>query len=243
MHSLISPRRLVLACVLASALILPAVAQAHSVTAELRVVAGSKTLADVRQSTFPATVKTDPKATCFGADNGGSGKRVQIPNNTALGLLADALRTVSTLRPLSITDAFTFGLGVCGIGGHVAHGDGFWDLRRNHVDSKRAGDKLKVHDGDHVLWYLSPSFPPGDELVLKVPRRAKPDTKVAATVYGYDLKGKRSPVAGAKVSHAAKPTNASGRTAVVFSSKGKFHVRATHSGDIPSKVKVVTVRG
>jgi hypothetical protein len=240
MHSPIKPQRLALACALACALA-PATASAHSVGAELRVEAtDGRVLADVTQYTSPATVRTDPNANCFGAGTGGSGKRVKVPNPTALGLVADALPDVTALRPLSLTDHFSFGLGVCGIGGHVAGDpDPFWYLKRNHVGAQVGGDQLKVHDGDQILWYLAPSFPPGGELSLQMPRFAAPGDAVPVKVIAYSDTGVRSPAAGASVSYGTAPTDALGDTTVVLPSAGTFRVQATRSGDIASNVKVV----
>ena len=236
MHTRIKPRRLLLACALALA-VAPATASAHSVGAELRVVGSDgRTLADLTQYTSPARVRTDPNADCFGPGTGGSGKQVKVPTPTALGLVADALPNDHKLRPLSITDHFSFGLGVCGIGKHeVASGDAFWYLKRNHVGSQVAGDHLKVHQGDQILWYLAPGFPPGSELSLKVPARTTPGSSVTATVYAYADDGTRTPAAGATVSFASAPTDASGRTTLNLPNPGLYAVRATRSGDIPSK--------
>jgi hypothetical protein len=243
MHSPISPRRLALACVFACAL-LPATASARSVGADLRVEATNGTvLADVIQYTSPANVKADPNAKCFQGGTGGSGKRVKVPNPTALGLLADALRNVAALRPLSITDEFSFGLGLCGIGGvEPKNNDQFWYLKRNHVGSQVGGDQLKVHDGDQILWYLAPGFPVGDELALKLPARAKPGTPVTATVVGYGDHGKRVPVKGAKLPFAQGPTDASGHATLAFPNAGTERVQAKHTGDIPSNVVTVCVK-
>jgi hypothetical protein len=228
------------ACALAALLIAPAAAGAKT-TAHLRVEAtGGKVLADVTEPMSPATVKTDPGADCFGAP-GGSGDRVRIPDDTALGLLADALPDVPALRPLSITDQFSFGLAICGIGGKVASGDGFWYLKRNHVASQVGGDQLKVHDGDQILWYLAPGFPVGDELALKAPRRARPGVPVRVKVVAYTDKGKRHAAKGVDLGHGAKPTDAAGVTQVTFPRAGTRKLQARHAGDIPSNVATVCV--
>jgi hypothetical protein len=163
-----------------------------------------------------------------------------VPDKTALGLVADALANASALRPLSLTDHFSFGLGVCGIGGQLA-GDPapFWYLKRDHVGSQVGGDQTKVHDGDRILWYLAPSFPPGTELSLSMPRYAAPGQDVPVTVTAYDDKGNAAPAAGATVSYASQRTNASGHTDVVLPSSGTFRVQATRSGDIASNVNFV----
>ena len=60
---------------------------------------------------------------------------------------------------MSLTDAFDFGLGVCGIGGFQAQGAGSWYLKQNHAGAQVGGDQLAVKKGDDILWYLAPSFP------------------------------------------------------------------------------------
>ena len=229
-------RRAAIGCALVAAIAFPASAAAKSVGASLRVEAtNGKILADVTQYTSPATVRTDPKAHCFGAGSGGSGDRVKVPNPTALSLVADALARVPRLRPLSITDHFAFGLGVCGIGGQIGgHPDPFWNITRNHVAAEVGGDQLRVRNGDHILWYLAPSFPVGDELALKAPARARPDQPVPVKVLAYTDKGRRKPAAGASVEFATRPTNARGKTNLVFPSAGHTSVQATRRGAIPS---------
>jgi hemolysin type calcium-binding protein len=239
--SITRPGAVAFVCALACALI-PATASARSVGAQLRVEATDGTiLADVTQYTSPAKVRTDPNAKCFQGGVGGSGKVVSIPNPTALGLVADALPNVKALRPLSLTDEFSFGLGVCGIGGLEAKGQGFWYLKRNHVGSQVGGDQLKVHGGDRILWYLAPGFPPGDELALKLPARAKPGTPVTATVLAYADGGKRAPVKGAKLPFAHGPTDAGGHATLEFPKAGTQDVQARLAGDIPSNAITVCV--
>lgn len=242
MHSPIHHHRLALACALLVAAVAPATASA-AVHAKLRVEAtNGKILAQRTQAISPVKVKTDRGADCFGAGSGGSGKKVKIPNPTALGLLADAISKVPALDPLSITDHFSFGLGLCGIGNQVASGDAFWYLKRNHVGSQVGGDQTKVKDGDQILWYLAPSFPPGDELALNLPKRAKPGDAVTATVTSYTDKGKRKPAKGATVPFADHRTNAKGKTKVVFPSAGHRRVQAKLAGDIPSNAVGVCVK-
>jgi hypothetical protein len=228
------------ACALAASFIVPATAGA--VTAELRVEASNgKMLTDTQQRTSPASVKTDPGADCFGPP-GGSGDRVDIPNNTALGLLADALPDDPDLRPLSITDQFSFGLAICGIGDKVASGDAFWYLKENHVGAQVGGDQLKVHNGDEVLWYLAPKFPVGNELALRAPARAKPGEPVTVKVVSYNDNGKHEPDKGAKVGFGADPTNADGETEVTFPSTGHPNLQARDGNAIPSNLDEVCVK-
>ena len=237
MHSSSFGRAALAVALVAAAL--PGRAAGHSVGANLRVEAtNGKVLADATQYSSAANVRTSRGADCFGPP-GGSGRRVKVPNATALGLVADALPNLATLRPLSLTDQFSFGLGVCGIGGHVASGQAFWYLKRNHVGAQVGGDQLKVHDGDRVLWYLAPSFPPGDELALHMPRVVSAGQPQRVRVTAFDDKGRETPAAGADVSFGTGPTDASGHTGVILPRAGTFRVQATKAGDIPSNAKVV----
>src|SRR5262245_17420041 len=90
------------ACVLALVLSLSfaASAIAKGVSADLRVVGkGGKVLTEQTLSTSTTTIKTSPKANCFGAGTAGSGKAVTIRGATALGLLGQAAKSTGSLRP------------------------------------------------------------------------------------------------------------------------------------------------
>jgi hypothetical protein len=224
-------------------MLLPGAALAASTGVDLRVVnTAGRTLAEQRQYTGTVKVKTDPRANCFGQGTGGSGGRVRVSGATALGAVRHGLAWDRDLRPLSVTDAFLddgFGLGVCGIGGFRAQGSSFWYLKADHVGSQVSGSQLRVHSGDDVLWYLSPSFPPPPELRLQAPARAQPDVPYRVTVYSYADDGTRSPAAGAAVTGAAAPTGAAGHTMVTSTETGTDTLRATREQDIPSnRVKV-----
>jgi hypothetical protein len=219
-------------------------ASATTKPVDLRVLNGAgKTLAEQRQYTGTVTIKTDRHATCFGKGTGGSGKRVRAPGATALGAVRDALRWRRALRPLSVTDAFAdqgFGLGVCGIGGYRAQGSSFWYLKGGHVGSQVSGSQFKIHSGEDVLWYLTPTFPPSGELVLRAPARARPGVPFTVTVFAYADDGTRSPAQGVSVTGAAGPTDANGN-ATVSLGVGTHALRATHSPDIPSNHVAVCV--
>jgi hypothetical protein len=209
-------------------------ALAGTTTAHLRVVnTAGTTLADQSQVTGDVTIRTDPNATCFGPP-GGSGSNVSVPGPSALGIVKDA--GVS----LSVTDQFSFGLGVCGIGGFSFHqGDSaFWYLKVNHVGAQVGGDQYLLHAGDDVLWYLSPGFPPPNELQLVAPATAKSGVPFTATVYSYDDTGARSPVAGALVTGADQPTGADGSTSVELTRTAVL--QALHGADIPSNQTIVS---
>jgi hypothetical protein len=241
----ITPTRLGAACALALVLLLSIAAEAPAkgLTAELRVVGtGGKTLAEQSVSTGAAvSVKTSPKAVCFGAKSKGSGKSVSIQANTAMGLLARASKSTGALRPLQLTDAFSFGLGLCGIGSSVAKGGAGWYLKVDHKGAQVGGDHLKIHAGDEVLWDLAPSFPYPNELVLEAPESATAGMPFSVKVLSYDEKGKAKPVAGAIVTGASAPTAANGTTTVTLSAPTRL--LATHGKEIPSAAVAVCIAG
>ena len=235
--------RLVAACALAAVLSLSIVASAAAkgISAELRVVGkGGKVLAEQTVKTGAAvSVKTSPKATCFGAKTGGSGKAVSIKPNTAMGLLARGSKSVGALRPLRLTDAFSFGLGLCGVGSSIAKGGAGWYLKVNHKGAQVSGDHVTLHAGDEVLWDLAPSYPYPNELVLEAPSFATAGTPIPVKVLSFDEKGKSKPVAGAIVTGAAGPTAANGTTTVTLTASSSLV--ATHGKEIPSAAVDVSV--
>jgi hypothetical protein len=236
------PFRLAAACALALALSLPfaASALAKGVSAELRVVGkGSKVLTEQTLSTGTTTIKTSPKANCFGAGTAGSGKSVTINGATALGLLGQASKQTGSLRPLLVTDAFDFGLGICGVGNSKVSGKASWYLKVNHKGATVSGDAVKLKPGDEVLWDLAPSYPYPNELALVAPDTALAAQSFGVTVYSYDEKGKRKPVSGATVTGASGPTDASGKATVTLS--GPASLVATHGKDIPSPAVAVCI--
>jgi hypothetical protein len=238
------PFRLAAACALALvlALVTAAAAAAKGVPAQLRVVAGQKVLADKALRTGTTAVPTSRAATCFGKGKGGSGRNVRIAGATALGLLAQAARSTRSLRPLLITDAFSFGLGLCAIGGLEPGGEGFWQLRVNHRTSQIGGDSVGLKRGDSVLWYLTPSFEAKtEELWLRAPRRVRAGKPFAVRVFAYGEKGGRRPAAGVRVSGAKRPTGKGGRTTVTLRRPARLIAR--DGKDIPSNRAAVCVGG
>lgn len=242
------PFRLAAACALALSLTLAftAVAAAKGLRADLRVVgSGSEVLAEKTVRSANVAVKTSPKATCFGPDNAGSGDTVQLKGNTAMGLLASGAKTVPALKPLSITDAFDFGLAVCGVGSSVARGSSSWYLKINHKAQMVSGDAAKIKAGDEVLWALAkteaPDYTYPGELVLAAPASAKAGMGFAVRVWSYDEKGRRTPAEGARVSGAAAPTGADGRTTVTLRKPAKLSAEAT--GAIPAAKVAVCLGG
>jgi hypothetical protein len=236
------PFRLAAACALALALIVPTAALAAAkVPASLRVAgSGGKILAEKTLKTGTTSVPTSAKATCFGKGTAGSGKAATIKGATALGLLGQAARSTGSLRPLLLTDAFDFGLGICGVGGYKATSTLSWYLKVNHKNPELGGDAVKLKGGDEVLWALEP-YPYPNELSLVAPSAATDGVAFEVRVFSYSDKGKRKPVAGATVTGATAPTDAEGRTTVTLAGpiSGPFTLKATHGKDIPSnQVKI-----
>ncbi|HEY6729560.1 MAG TPA: hypothetical protein VI039_00880 [Solirubrobacterales bacterium] len=247
MPSLI-PFRLAAVCALALSLTLAftALATAKGLQANLRVVGtGSKVLAEKTVASPNVSITASPKATCFGPGSGGSGDSLQLKGNTAMGLLANGAKTTAALRPLSITDSFDFGLAICGIGSSVAKGSSSWYLKINHKAQMVSGDVAKIKAGDDVLWALAkteaPSYKYPEELVLTAPASAKAGMEFTVRVWAYNEKGKKTPQAGAKVTGAAAPTGADGRTTVTLGKPAKLG--ATASGAIPAAKVAVCVGG
>jgi hypothetical protein len=235
-----TPFRLAAVCALALVLSLSiaAGASAKGVSAELRVVGkGGKVLTEQTLSTGTTAIKTSPKANCFGAGTGGSGKSVTVRGATAMGLLAQASKSTGSLRPLLVTDAFDFGLGICGVGSSKVSGKASWYLKVNHKGATVGGDAVKLKPGDEVLWDLAPSYPYPNELALEAPDSALGGQSFQVTVYSYDEKGKRKPVSGATVTGASGPTDAAGKATVTLSAPASLV--ATHGKDIPSPAEQV----
>jgi hypothetical protein len=230
------PFRLGAACGLALILLLAmtASASAKSVRANLLVIGkNNKVLAEKTITSGAVGIPTSKSATCFGAGTGGSGKTYKTNAPTALGLLSQAAKGTKALKPLSITDAFVdeFGLGICGVGGSKSTSKLSWYLKVNHKNPNKGGEQVKLKNGDQVLWALA-GFPYPNQLSLTVPPNVEVGVPFTVKVFSYDDKGKKKPVAGAKVTGAAKTTGSDGSTSVTLS-KPKL-LRATHGKDLPS---------
>jgi hypothetical protein len=237
------PSRPAAACALAFVLVLGlcASALAKGPMAQLRVVAGSKVLAEEPVSAAGGVrVKTSPQATCFGAGTGGSGKAVPVKGPSALSALVQASKSTPSLRPLRLTDAFSFGLGLCGVGQAKATKKLSWYLKVDHVSPQVGGEAAKVHAGDEVLWALAP-YPYPDELSLVAPRVVNAGEPFQVQVFAYDEKGKKKPVAGATVTGASAPTGSDGKATVTLQSAGTLFAR--HGKDIPSNGAFVCAGG
>jgi hypothetical protein len=239
--SLRRPCVLIVACAVAMLLAVPPIAGAtpKTVSADLRVVGPSgQTLAQLVQYTGSVRVPTDPNALCFGPGTGGSGNAVTIAGPTALGLVQDGSSAARELRPLSVTDAFDFGLGVCGIGGFQAQGSASWYVKQNHAGAQVGGDQLTVAKGDHILWYLAPTFPYPQELALEAPASVELREPFEVRVLAYADDGTATPAAGANVG--GRVTDAQGRATLELESGERLQAR--RGTDIPSNEAIVCVK-
>jgi hypothetical protein len=228
------PFRLAAACALALFLLVSTatVASAMKVEADLRVVGkAGKVLAEETLKTGTTKVPTSSKAACFGKKARGSGRAATVNGPTALGLLAQAASSNKDLQPFYVTDAFSFGLGLCTVGGDTATAKESWYLKVNHKGSEVGGDSVKLKKGDDVLWALA-KYPYPNELALEAPAEATAGVPFEVRVFSYDEKGKRKPAKGALVTEGAGPTDAQGKTTVTIAKPTS--ISATHAKDIPS---------
>jgi hypothetical protein len=190
-----------------------------------------KVLTDQSLVTGPTSVKTSPKATCFGKGTGGDGRSTKINFPSPLGALSQAAQSTPSLKPLLVTDAFDFGLGLCGIGHSQGTKTLSWYLKVNHKNPERSGNKVEIHEGDEVLWALT-GYPYPKELSLVAPEEATPGLPFVVQVFAYDDTGKRKPAKGALVTGGAGPTDSKGKTSVTLAAPASL--RATDAKDLPS---------
>ena len=249
MNSLTSRRRLASLLALAFALTVPANAGA-TIPVDLRVAThNGKTLADYVQYTGPATVRTSHKARCFGKGNPSRDRRYHLKGANLLGALADAAHHDAALRPLLLTDAFIgqgFGLGVCGIGGDVAHGASFWYSAVDRMATSTGASLTKLHRGDDALWYLTSGSESGfpSQLVLHAPVRVRAHKPFSVRVTRATPAGKSAPASDVRVTGAQGRTDSSGRTTEPGKATGTLRLKATGTGDdVSSAAVAVCVSG
>ena len=253
--------RFALAGLLLSAL-LPAAAGAKAdPTAELRVLTPDRVLDPGTEYVLgPESVTTDPNADCNFGGAGGSGATYQYPEPVGLSLLASGASARGSLRPLSTTDEFGFGMAVCAIGG-VDDGPGtFWYSKRNHTELSVGADQEPIADGDEFLVYLAPdTFPNPNvkELELLAPARVAAGETFEVTVIEHGcttdpntfvVTCSSAPAAGVTVAETARSvtTDADGHATftageVPPDTTGFLRLAATRSPDIPTKPLIVCV--
>ena len=241
----------------AAAVLMPAQASAadDDAVVSLRVLTPNTTLEPgAAYVTDTESIKSDPKALCFAGGAGGSGDRVRMEGPTALGLVRSALDWNDALDPISVTDEFGFGLGVCGIGGKKGNESRYWALTVNHEDPAMAGDQVPVQTGDQVLWYRT-SFPPPPELEITEYPSSNGLSPFPVTVVEHSCDTDfppnctTEPVEGAEVfGGQGLPvlTDGDGHAQVPASSEGNLTLVAKKGGDIdsaPVKVCLSATKG
>jgi hypothetical protein len=175
----------------------------------------------------------------------GTGATKQLPGPTALGALVDGSLVNSRLDPLLVSDEFSFGLLVCGIGGDDASGaSSFWLYKVNHVSPEVGADQFPVKADDDVLWFfVEGAKNSGDELELVAPARVTPGQQFDVSVVAYDFAGAKRPIQGATVAGggASGTTDATGVAHLTLNRAGNRTLRATLAPNIPSAPEKVCV--
>jgi hypothetical protein len=216
-------------------------AAAASIPVDLRVEgANGRALTADRYMTDSTRIKTTKQPPSCN----GTGATKQLPGPTALGTLVDGALVNSRLDPLLVSDEFSFGLLVCGVGGDNASASSFWLYKVNHVAPEVGGDAFTVKPGDDVLWYFSSGTSnSGDELVLTAPRSALRGSEFPVEVTGFDFQGAAHPIAGARVTGGSQDviTDAEGVAQVSVDRNGTARLRATLDPNIPSAPTSVCV--
>lgn len=234
-------RRLVMSTCAVAALAAPVGAGAAPAVSDLRVEAGGKVLTDSRFATGTESVVTDRSEPACG----GTGRRKTARGATALGLLASGAGVDRDLRPLRVSDKFSFGLLVCGVGDFPATDSAFWLYKVDRVAPEVGGDAFKLAGGEQVLWYLQDSVNDrntGDELAVEAPVRARPGP-VEVTVSSYSFNGARKPAGGARVYFGKRSVVADAAGKATMTLDDSTFVRAGRGGDIPSAAVSVCVAG
>jgi len=228
-----------------------------TVTAKLRVLTPTRVLDPGTTYIVDDDVKvpTRADADCFGPP-GGTGAEVAYEKPNPLSLLATAGRTTKAVAPLSLTDQFGFGLGICGIGGQTAvAGESFWYFKVNHEEAAVGADQIALRNGDEILFYLSPdNFPDPNpaELELRAPAGVKAGDPFAVSVIEhkcatdpdtFETSCASAPAAGVTVGGADAPatTGADGTAELSVADVGEATVSATRGTDIPSAALSVCV--
>jgi hypothetical protein len=213
---------------------------------DVRVVSHSgETLAEHRQYTESARVRTSVEADCFGPSNPSTGETYKVKEPTVLGALIDASKMDDDLKPLMITDGFVddgFGFGVCDIGGLETEGFSYWYSSVNGTGSTTGPDLIPVQNGDANLWYLTTGSESGfpSELRLKAPARALVDEPFTAKVTRLLPDGSKEPAEGVAVE--GEEADENGEVQITVEESGGKFLRALGGlEDVPSAIASVCI--
>jgi hypothetical protein len=225
---------------------LPGTAAAAPTAVDLTVEAGGKALmpAAGRILTDTTTVATDKRQPACG----GTGASKTLPGPTATGALLDAATAVPALAPVGISDKFSFGLLVCGVGTFTSSDSAFWLYKVNHVSPEVGGEQYTVKPNDQVLWYFQDTAlnrNGGDELAIEAPARAEANSPFDITVVSYSFNGAKKAAPGAKVYYPGGQalSGPDGKVSISLPPDGWQALRAGRGNDIPSPVTKVCVLG
>jgi len=225
-------------------------ASAETVQAKLRVLTPDRVLdPGTTYVVGKEEVTTDPAADCTFGGAGGSGATYEFPEPVALGLLQAASRATASLRPVSVTDEFGFGLAICAIGGVDDHEGAFWYLKKNHRELTVGADQEPIANGDELLIYLAPdNFPAPNpaELELVSPPRVEQGSQFSVSVLEhacvtdpnppYETSCEMRPASGVTVTGAGQSvtTGPDGTATLVATEAKRIALSATRGSDIPS---------
>lgn len=147
-------------------------------------------LVDAVVHTSSTKVRTSPRAVCFGEGTGGDGgfapTALRVPN--AMGLLADAAAELGVLRPLRVSDFYSFGQTLCGIGGVEASGLLYWAIWIGDTFVETSADHARVRNGQQVVFHLTEEYPSS-----RIPDRAVIEGRVpvVGTPRSFPVSGTR----------------------------------------------------
>ena len=187
--------RIVLSAVAAACCALAAAgpAAAAPIPVDLRVEgANGRALTADRYFTDSTRIKTAKQPpTCNGSGKNQAARR----RHRARRRSWTARSSNSRLDPLLVSDEFSFGLLVCGIGGTNGNGSSsFWLYKVNHVAPEVGADAFAVKPSDDVLWYfVDGARNSGDELELGAPPRVQPGQEFDVHGLRVRLPGRASP--------------------------------------------------
>jgi hypothetical protein len=108
----------------------------------------------------------------------------------------------------------------------------YWEILVNNVAATTGGCGIKLHHGDQLLFAAVPTSATVYPTVLAAPASATVGTPVSVTVDWFNARGKKAPLAHAKVD--GQPTNSHGVATITPSGAGKLVLQATEKGYIRS---------
>ena len=226
----------------AAAVVIDPVAPARAASAATRAsTCGSSTPAARRWPSFastPAPSASRPTAARTASARAPAAAAIasEVKGATALGAVRDALAPGTRPSPA--------------VGDRCLPGRRFRPRRLRHRWLQVAGLELLVPEarsrrgpglrqpaqacsqGEDVLWYLSPSFPPPPELRARGPASAQPNVPYQVTVYSYADDGNPHPGCRRDGDRRRRPTGAAGHT-MVTSPAGTDMLRATRGAGHP----------